>query len=237
MTVQVPAGARDQLGPAYEPMLRYAELLVSEGVPRGLLGPHEAPRLWERHLLNSAAVARLLPTDGHVVDLGSGAGLPGIVLALCLPSLRLTLVDATRRRTDFLSEVVAELDLVDRVRVVWGRAEELPPLRADIVVARAVAPLSRLAEWALPHLVPQGSLLAMKGESAAEELERDRSAVLRMGVASTALETLEAAGEPVRVIRLVKGAATVGRRPQRATPPPTRTAGRRRLPRSVAEKE
>jgi 16S rRNA (guanine527-N7)-methyltransferase len=231
------AGAREQLGAAYEPMLRYAELLAAEGVARGLIGPNEAPRLWDRHLLNSAAVAGLLPEQGLVVDLGSGAGLPGVVLALCVPTVRMALVDATKRRTDFLSEVVTELGLADRVRVVWGRAEELPPMAADLVVARAVAPLSRLAGWSMPHLVRGGVLLAMKGESAAEELNRDAAGLRRLGVASSELLTLGSEADPVRVIRLVKSSEVRSRRPQRATSASPGTASRRRLPRSAAEKE
>jgi 16S rRNA (guanine527-N7)-methyltransferase len=238
VTVEVPDGAREQLGDAFEPILRYADLLLAEAVPRGLLGPHEAPRLWDRHLLNSAAVAALLPPTGSVVDLGSGAGLPGVVLALCIPTLEVTLLDATRRRTDFLTEVVDLLALGDRVRVVWGRAEALPPLRADVVVARAVAPLSRLAGWALPHLKPGGTLLAMKGESAAEELQRDRTALGRLGVESASLVTVGSDDEPVRVVRLIKGAdrrSAVKARPQRATRPAAGGAVRRRLPRPDAQ--
>ena len=236
MTVEVPDGAREQLGDAFAPLLRYAELLLTEAVPRGLIGPHEAPRLWDRHLVNSAAVAPLLPRTGLVVDLGSGAGLPGVVLALCVPTVRVTLLDATRRRTDFLSEVVETLGLGDRVSVVWGRAESLPPLGADVVVARAVAPLSRLAGWGLPHLIPGGELLAMKGESAAEELERDTAELRRLGVAASALVTVGPESDPVRVVRLTKAAraSTRGARPQRATQPSSPSAGRRRLPRPEA---
>jgi 16S rRNA (guanine527-N7)-methyltransferase len=249
VTLLVPDGARELLGEAYDPISHYADLLVAVGVPRGLIGPHEAPRLWERHLLNSAAVVDLFPRTATVVDLGSGAGLPGVVLALLVPTLRVVLLDATKRRTDFLSEVVAELDLADRVEVVWGRAESLPSFNADVVVARAVAPLSKLASWSMPHLIGGGSLLALKGESAAEELNRDAAGLRRLGVISHELLSLPSLGsdQPAQVIRLVKGSRTgpagppKSRRPAarsttRATaglPAPTsaRRPGRRTLPR------
>ena len=210
MTVPVPDGAPELLGEAFGPMSRYAELLLGAGVERGLIGPNEGPRLWERHLLDSATVAPLLPRTATVIDLGSGAGLPGVVLALLVPTIQVVLVDSTKRRTDFLSEVVTELGLDDRVRVVWGRAEELAPLHADVVVARAVAPLSKLASWSVPHLIGGGSLLAMKGESAAEELNRDAAGLRRLGVISHELLVLPSLGSevPAHVIRLVKGSRT-----------------------------
>jgi 16S rRNA (guanine527-N7)-methyltransferase len=236
VTLLVPDGARELLGEAYDPISRYADLLVTVGVPRGLIGPHEAPRLWERHLLNSAAVVDLFPRTATVVDLGSGAGLPGVVLALLVPTLRVVLLDATKRRTDFLSEVVAELDLGDRVEVVWGRAEALPSFNADVVVARAVAPLSKLASWSMPHLIGGGSLLAMKGESAAEELNRDAAGLHRLGVISHELLSLPSLGSelPARVIRLVKGSRTSSGKARRPTTRPTASARRptrRTLPR------
>ena len=226
MTVPVPDGAPELLGEAYEPLSRYADLLLEVGVPRGLIGPHEAPRLWERHLLNSATtLAPLLPRTATVVDLGSGAGLPGVVLALVVPTIQVVLLDATKRRTDFLSHVVAELGLGDRVRVVWGRAEELPSFHADVVVARAVAPLSKLAAWSMPHLIGGGSLLALKGESAADELSRDAAGLRRLGVISHELLSLPSLGsdQPAQVIRLVKGSRTG---PAKARPKSARTAGR-----------
>jgi 16S rRNA (guanine527-N7)-methyltransferase len=248
VTVPVPDGAHELLGEAFAPMSRYAELLLGVGVERGLIGPNEGPRLWERHLLNSATVAPLLPRTATVVDLGSGAGLPGVVLALVVPTIQVVLVDSTKRRTDFLAEVVAELGLAERVRVVWGRAEELPPLHADVVVARAVAPLSKLAAWSMPHLIGGGSLLAMKGESAAQELNRDAAGLRRLGVVSHELLTLPSLGSdlPSHVIRLVKGSRTGSakrpaspRAPARPTAERTASApasasrpARRRLPRS-----
>jgi 16S rRNA (guanine527-N7)-methyltransferase len=149
---------------------RYVELLATVGVERGLIGPREAPRLWERHILNCLAVAGAVPSGTSVADLGSGAGLPGLVLALGRPDLTVTLVEPLQRRVTFLEEVVAELGL-DRVRTVRGRAEELHGReRFDIVTARALAPLSRLLGWAMPLVAGSGALLAMKGSSAGEEI-------------------------------------------------------------------
>lgn len=149
---------------------RYVELLATAGVERGLIGPREAPKLWDRHVLNSLAISSALPDDATVADLGSGAGLPGLVLAIGRPDLRVTLVEPLQRRTLFLDEVVAELDL-SRVRVVRGRAEDLHGRELfDVVTARALAPMSRLVGWGMPLVGPAGVLLAMKGRSAAEEI-------------------------------------------------------------------
>jgi 16S rRNA (guanine527-N7)-methyltransferase len=168
----------DRLGLAVE----YADLLASDGVLRGLIGPREAPRLWERHLLNCAAVAELISPAATVVDVGSGAGLPGIVLAVARPDISVILVEPLARRTSFLDEVVAQLGLADQVTVIRGRAEEqVGRLRADVVIARAVAPLDRLAGWCLPLAEVGGRVLALKGMSATEEIEAHAAAVSRLG--------------------------------------------------------
>ena len=159
----------------------YARILATAGTERGLLGPREADRLWDRHLLNCAVVAQLLDGVDHVVDVGSGAGLPGIVLALVRPDLRVTLVEPLARRVAFLDEVVPRLGLT-RVEVVRGRAEELAGrLSAAVVIARAVAPLDRLAGWCLPLCEHGGRLLALKGASAADEIHEHAEAVARVG--------------------------------------------------------
>jgi 16S rRNA (guanine527-N7)-methyltransferase len=164
---------------------RYAELLTSAGVERGLLGPREASRVWERHLLNCAVIGELLPRAARVVDVGSGAGLPGIPLACARPDLRIDLVEPLARRVTFLEEAVAALALVPRVSVVRGRAEERAVVRrvAPVawVTARAVAPLDRLAAWCLPLLEPGGRLLALKGRRAAQELNEHRDVIGRLG--------------------------------------------------------
>jgi len=164
---------------------RYAELLTSSGVERGLLGPREASRIWDRHLLNCAVVGELLPRAARVVDIGSGAGLPGIALACARPDLRIDLVEPMVRRVTFLEEAVAALALSERVSVVRGRAEERAVVRrlapVSWVTARAVAPLDRLAAWCLPLLKPGGHLVALKGRRATQELETHRDAISRLG--------------------------------------------------------
>jgi 16S rRNA (guanine527-N7)-methyltransferase len=149
---------------------QYAELLATDGVVRGLIGPREVPRLWDRHLLNCAVLEELVPEDAEVCDIGSGAGLPGLVLAIARPDLRVTLVEPLLRRTTFLEEVVAGLGL-DRVEVVRGRADDLHGVRwFDVVTSRAVAPLDRLLRWSMPLVAPHGALVAMKGSSVPEEI-------------------------------------------------------------------
>jgi 16S rRNA (guanine527-N7)-methyltransferase len=195
---------------------RYADLLAGDGVVRGLIGPREAPRIWDRHLLNCAATAELVPDGACVTDVGSGAGLPGIVLALARPDLTVVLVEPMARRTTFLDEVVAALDLADRVSVVRGRAEELagrlPP--ADVVTARALAPLDKLAAWCLPLTAVGGRVLALKGASAAEEVATHRAAIARLGGGTP---TVRQAGvgllkEPTTVVEIVRERGTARRR-------------------------
>lgn len=161
----------------------FAGILEEHGVRRGVIGPREVERLWERHLLNSAVLTELLPPNCRVVDVGSGAGLPGIPLAIARPDISLTLLEPMARRVAWLREIVAELDL--GVEVVRGRAEEGPVRERlsgqDVVTARAVAPMERLARWCLPLLRPQGRLLALKGASAKDELDRDAAAIDKAG--------------------------------------------------------
>lgn len=159
---------------------RYAELLATDGVVRGLIGPREAPRIWDRHLLNCAAVAELISAGETIVDVGSGAGLPGIVLAIARSDISVTLIEPLARRTAFLTEVVDALEL-DNVTVRRGRAEEAAGLVADVVTARAVAPLDRLAGWCLPLARIGGRLLALKGSSAEDEIAEHQAAVARLG--------------------------------------------------------
>lgn len=193
----------------------FAQLLTDHGVERGLIGPREVERLWERHLLNSAVIAELLPQNCRVVDVGSGAGLPGIPLAIARPDLKLTLLEPMARRVAWLDEVVETLDL--SVTVIRGRAEEASVREQlfdiDVVTARAVAPLERLARWCMPLLKPGGQLVALKGESALEEMERDAEAVRRAGgsrqrVVSCGADVLEV---PTTVV-LVERSELSGRR-------------------------
>ena len=210
----VPAEARAVFGPAVDAAIEYARLLATEGSVRGLIGPREVPRLWDRHLLNSAAIASLVPPGARVVDVGSGAGLPGIPLALVRPDLTITLLEPLARRVTFLAECVDRLGL-DRVTVVRGRAEEGPVRRelggADVVTARAVAPLDKLAGWCLPLLRPGGRLLAMKGSTAAEEL----AAAGSLPGAADALVT-QAGDPPATVIVVTRGTVRATARGGRA---------------------
>jgi 16S rRNA (guanine527-N7)-methyltransferase len=172
---------------------RYVELLATDGVERGLVGPRETPRLWDRHILNCLAVAAVIPAESTVVDLGSGAGLPGLVLAIGRPDLTVTVVEPLQRRITFLDEVVDALGL-ERVRTVRGRAEELHGREQfDIVTARALAPLSRLVGWAMPLVAPGGALLAMKGRSAADEIEAASRELRKLGCAPPELVTVTGA--------------------------------------------
>lgn len=177
-----PEEARTVFGERFPDAVRYAELLAEAGVQRGLIGPREVPRLWERHLLNCAVLSEVVPEGVTVCDVGSGAGLPGIPLALVREDLKITLLEPLLRRTNFLSEVVELLGL-DHVTVVRGRAEEvlgkLPPVH--VVTARAVAPLDRLAGWGVPLLRPYGQMLALKGDTAEEEVKGARAALNKLG--------------------------------------------------------
>jgi 16S rRNA (guanine527-N7)-methyltransferase len=198
------ASLREFFGAAYESLAAYAELLADEGVTRGLIGPREVPRLWERHLLNSAAVAPLVP-QGVVVDVGSGAGLPGVVLSAMRPDVHVLLVESMLRRSTWLEEVVRTLGLEAEVR--RSRAEDLHgQLLADAVTARAVAPLDRLVGWTLPLLKVGGQLLALKGSQAADEVRDASETIARHG--GGAVEVLDVGTLPgvetTRVVRVVK---------------------------------
>jgi 16S rRNA (guanine527-N7)-methyltransferase len=178
--VPVPASAAGVFGPALPAAVTFAGLLATRGVERGLLGPREVPRLWDRHLLNCAVVAELIePRRGTLLDLGSGAGLPGLVLAMLLPETAVTLLEPMERRCRFLTEAVAELGLAN-VSVLRGRAEDVT-VRTDVVTARAVAPLPRLAELAIGLVRPGGMVLAIKGRTAQEELTAARPVLRRIG--------------------------------------------------------
>ncbi|NMR20426.1 16S rRNA (guanine(527)-N(7))-methyltransferase RsmG [Cellulomonas fimi] len=169
------------LGAAYEPVEHFRRLLVDQGVLRGLVGPRELSRLWERHLLNSAAVAQFLPTSGRLIDVGSGAGLPGVVLATMLPGVHVTLLEPMERRCEWLDEVVATL-VLDNVTVRRARAEEVRgELEAEAITARAVAPMDRLARWTLPLLVRGGVLVALKGRQAQDEVANARKVLRKFG--------------------------------------------------------
>jgi 16S rRNA (guanine527-N7)-methyltransferase len=201
---------------------RYADMLASAGVDRGLLGPREVDRLWDRHLLNSAVVSELLAAGERIVDIGSGAGLPGIPLAIARPDLQVVLLEPLLRRSEFLNEVVAELGLL--IEVVRGRAEDAEVRGriggTDAAVSRAVAPLDKLTKWSMPLLRPNGRMLAIKGERAPDEIKQHRRVMEASGAADVKVVTCGA--------NYLRPPATVvlARRGKQARPRPARMANR-----------
>lgn len=208
----LPAAAAAIFGARLDRAQAFATHLASSGVERGLLGPREVERIWTRHVLNCAVLSELVPAGVRVIDVGSGAGLPGVALALARPDLDVVLVEPLERRTTWLAEVLADLDI--QVRVVRARAEDLAGVeQAEVVTARAVAALPKLAGWGLPLVCPGGSMLAIKGQGAAQELQVARSGLLRSGVVSMeiALCGVGLVEVPTTVVRLTVG-ADAGRR-------------------------
>lgn len=202
-----PPEAREIFGVQLELAVRYVEQLADAGIHRGLIGPREVPRLWERHVLNCAVLTELVPQEASVIDVGSGAGLPGVLMAIRRPDLRLTLVEPLLRRATFLTEVREELGL-RKVRVVRDRAEnQHGQLLADVVTARAVAHMDKLARWCVPLTRRGGMLLAMKGARAEHELE-ETTDVLRERTNDPG-EVVECGTQwlepPTRVIRVHRG--------------------------------
>jgi len=236
-----PSGVAAVFGSEWPKLQRYAHLLSGAGVERGLIGPREVPRLWERHLLNCVQIAGVFDRGASVCDVGSGAGLPGVVLALARPDLTVTLLEPLLRRSRFLDEVVDELDL-ERVTVVRSRAEEYRGPRFDAVTARAVAPLERLVRWTLPLCRPGGTLVALKGSSAQDELQGAEEALRKAGARSSRVRRLAfspqwsgvlavevVAGETVPAVETA--ASKSGRKPrERASgkPRPSKEPTRRR---------
>ena len=211
--MSVPEAAGRVFGERLPLAVAYHDWLADAGVIRGLIGPRESSRLWERHILNCAVVSDLFDSDERIVDIGSGAGLPGIPLAIVRPDLKLVLVEPLLRRTTFLSEVVESLGL-DNVIVVRGRAEEKAIIaehgEADAVTSRAVAPLDRLVKWSAPLIRTDGRLVAMKGSSAQEEIAEHGAACAAAGVVDLIVESVggELLADPTTVI---VGRRTAGR--------------------------
>lgn len=186
---------------------RYADLLATEGVKRGLLGPREVPRLWDRHLVNCALLGEAVPEGADVCDIGTGAGLPGLVLALLRPDIRCTLVEPLLRRTTFLAEAVGTL-AVTNVEIVRARAEALHGRRTfSVVTSRAVAPLPKLLAWSMPLVRPGGQLLAMKGSSVHSEVDAAGPALRRAGAGDVSVLRLGGGGNvlPTTVLRVESG--------------------------------
>ena len=236
--MSAPAGASDDLAPPRAAAIlfgsqcdraaEYVRYLARIAVPRGLLGPSEVPRLWERHVLNCAAVTDLCAENAVVYDVGSGAGLPGIAWALRRPDMTVTLIEPLLRRVTFLTECVNALGL-HNVTVVRARAEEVHPVSGaqhgwpDVVTARAVAPLDRLARWTLPLVRVGGDLLAIKGRSVADEIDAAQRVVSALGgakveVVSCGVGLLQTPTVVLRVRKLrdVTETGAVGSRPRRA---------------------
>lgn len=202
-----PSPARSVFGDRLDLAVRYAERLADSGVSHGLIGPRETPRLWDRHLMNCAVTESVLPYRTRLVDVGSGAGLPGLVLAIARPDIEVSLVEPMLRRTTWLEESIAELNL-SNVTVHRGRAQELwGRLRAPIVTARAVARLGELSSWCLPLLEPHGRLLALKGESAAAELAAEEAMLRKLGVVESRVILLgeDLLETPTRLVELTVG--------------------------------
>ncbi|MGH3517038.1 MAG: 16S rRNA (guanine(527)-N(7))-methyltransferase RsmG [Haloechinothrix sp.] len=206
---EVPDAAWTVFGDGVDGAITFVELLCTHGVERGLIGPREVDRLWDRHVLNSAVLAELIPSGARVVDVGSGGGFPGIPLALARPDVCVYLVEPMARRVDWLNEVVAKLEL-GQVTVLRGRAEERAVRDAiggaDVVTARAVAPMAKLAGWCMPLVRPGGSLLALKGTSARAEVDRDRAAIRRLGGDEISVRRLGVGvlAEPTTVVTVTK---------------------------------
>lgn len=206
----------DWLRDREQTLVAFHDLLASDGLQRGLIGPREVPRLWPRHLRNCLCVADpgvgLLGRGVSVADFGSGAGLPGLVWALARSDVEVTLVEPLQRRTTFLREAVATLGLADRVTIMQARAQDVPELAQDVVTSRALAPLASVVEWSLPHLRPGGALLAIKGGKASQELSEARESIAGMGGRSPAIVRIGPVGDDgqplATVVRVLKGAAS-----------------------------
>lgn len=222
-TANGPAVAAHVFGERLPLAQRYAEMLATDGVERGLIGPRETDRLWDRHLLNCAAVGELIAPDARGADVGSGAGLPGIPLAIARPDLDLTLIEPMLRRTVFLEAVIEELGLTS-VRVSRHRAEE-PAARAeadfDFVTSRAVASLDKLTRWTVPLLKPGGIMLALKGDRAEAEILEHSRMMASLGVVDA--EVMRCGGEYLDPPATVVVARLVAESKQR----PRKPSGRR----------
>lgn len=182
---------------------RYVEHLCTTGITHGLLGPREVPRMWERHVLNCAVIGPVLPESSAVADVGSGAGLPGIALALTRPDLEFTLIEPMERRVDWLDMVIRDLGL-DNVRVIRARAEDVADeVMADVVTARAVSALKKLIPMTVPLLDDDGQLMFLKGRSAQEEITGAEKALKRFKLRKPEITLLgeEILEQPTTVVR------------------------------------
>lgn len=199
------AAARSIFGERLTLAERFVEHLATSGIDRGLLGPRELPRLWDRHVLNCAVVGELIPAHARVADVGSGAGLPGLALAIARPDAWFVLIEPLERRVNWLREVTDDLGL-NNVEIFRGRAEQaVGKFDVNVVTARAVSALSGLATLTMPLLKGSGEVLAIKGRSAGEEVEKAAKVIRRLGGKSTSVETAGSTllDEPTTVVRIV----------------------------------
>ena len=186
----VPRGTKSQkvaLGAGFSKLAQYAEILVKDAVRLGIIGPREVDRIWDRHILNCAALTELIPYGQSIIDIGSGAGLPGIVLAILNPNSAVTLIEPMQRRTEFLTQTKTELGL-SNVEILRGRAEG-QKVSAQNVTSRAVAPLSKLLSWSWPLVEKGGKVLAIKGEKATEELAEVKNELVSLKSSTAIIKT------------------------------------------------
>lgn len=198
--VRAAAGSEE----SWSQLVGFAKMLVAEGELRGLIGPRELPRLWSRHIVNSMAVLGLIPDSARLADVGSGAGFPGVVVAIARPDVSVTLIETMERRCQWLDDVISAL-AIENAQVVAARAEELHGVEEfDVVTARAVAPLDRLARWTVPLLGPRGRLLALKGERATEEVAAARRALQKLKVRGVTVHEIRSPldGSATRVVEV-----------------------------------
>ncbi|WP_254052164.1 16S rRNA (guanine(527)-N(7))-methyltransferase RsmG [Aeromicrobium sp. A1-2] len=180
----------------------YADILATDGVLKGLIGPREVPRIWDRHIMNSAVVVQRVPHGASVADIGTGAGLPGLVWAIARPDISVALVEPLLRRTTFLEDAVRDLGL-DNVSIVRARAEDVHETY-DVVTARAVAALDKLGRWCLPPVAPGGVLLALKGRTAQDEITTATATLHRLGATTIVVATYENGDVPTTVVEVTK---------------------------------
>ena len=197
-----PESAKAIFGPQIEKARAFAQKLANDSDDLGLLGPRELDKIWSRHILNSAVVAETVNPGDHVADVGSGAGLPGIPMAIALPEAQFVLIEPMERRSTWMLEVIQQLGLTN-VEVRRARAEEVLDLKFDVVTARAVAALDKLLRLTVPLLKPGGSLIALKGSKAAEEIEAAKKLQKKLGIASFEIQICgeKFLAEPTSVVK------------------------------------